>query len=420
MHRLRFIVVVLFCWSAFLLAQEPRTMAVLDFDSFGISKQETQVLAGRLRSHLVESGVFYVIERGQMMAILEEQDFQMTGCTTDECAVEVGQLLGAELMLAGSIGKIGDTYTIDVRVIDIETGRITKTATYDVEGRIDEVLKEGMLAISNIIAGKGVAPAPPAVVEPVKPVMGIFDILSTPRGAMLRVDDEGKGNTPVSRLEVRGDTPHSVSLQLAGYHTLDTTLTVASGERLRFRFQLAQITSWLVLGGPAAARVNIDGKSWGRLPLDRISLPVGEHQLKVTKPEYYPYKTGFNITEQEATNLSFELKRKPKGPAMGLSLVVPGGGQMYHGHKRGFLYMAAAAALGYLSYAAHVETVDNRDTYNSRKEDYDNETDLNLIAQKRAAFEESLDALQQAAQNRNIMVGAFGGVWLVNVIDIAF
>ncbi len=45
-----------------------------------------------------------------MQQILLEQDFQLTGYTSDECVVEIGQLLGAHFMLAGSIGKVGSTW----------------------------------------------------------------------------------------------------------------------------------------------------------------------------------------------------------------------------------------------------------------------------------------------------------------------
>ncbi len=129
-------------------------MAILDFDSYGITDQETLVLTSRLRTTLVQSDVFRTIERGQMLSILEEQDFQLTGCTSDECAVEVGQLLGAQLMLAGSIGKIGVTYTIDIRIIDVETGSISKSSSYDIQGEIDLVLTKGIAEVVRRITGR--------------------------------------------------------------------------------------------------------------------------------------------------------------------------------------------------------------------------------------------------------------------------
>ncbi|MCH7574692.1 MAG: PEGA domain-containing protein [Candidatus Marinimicrobia bacterium] len=398
-----------------------KSLAVLDFDAFGISAQESQVLASRLRTYLVQSGTFRLIERGQMMAILNEQDFQLSGCTSDECAVEVGQLLGAELMLAGTIGKIGQTYTIDVRIIDIETGSISSTASYDVRGTIDQVLTEGMSAVARMIAGGTVAAVqPPAPAPEPQPTTGLVDIVTSPKGAALTLDGAEQGVTPRTRLEVTGDAAHALSLRLQGHHPVDTSFTVAIGKRLRFKVLMRPITNWLTLDGPQAASVKIDGRSVGKLPLERLALPVGEHTFSAAKPEYFRYQGRFSISEAAGTDLSFQLQKKPKAPAFAMSLVLPGGGQSYLGQKRGLLYLAAAAGLGYLGYASHTAVTTHQNDYNTRLADYNQETDLTKMAGKRTLLEESFDAMHAASDQRDMMLGALGAVWAINIIDVAF
>ena len=125
-----------------LLAQAKESVAVMDMEGRGISAIEAATLTDRMRSELVATGVVTVVERGAMQAILAEQDFQLSGCTSDECAVEVGQLLGVTMMIAGTVGKIGSTYTLDLRTIDIETGAISGTMTRDYRGEIDGLITE--------------------------------------------------------------------------------------------------------------------------------------------------------------------------------------------------------------------------------------------------------------------------------------
>ncbi len=129
------------------------TIAILDFEGIGVSAEEARVLTNRLGTHMVQLGRYQVIERGQMEQILQEQDFQMSGCTSNECAVEIGRVLGCEQMLAGSFGKLGTVYTIDMRIIDVLTGRITKTTSYDIEGSINRLLSEGLAEAVRRIAG---------------------------------------------------------------------------------------------------------------------------------------------------------------------------------------------------------------------------------------------------------------------------
>lgn len=122
-------------------SQSKMTVAVLNFEAKGgISPNGAATLTDRLRTELVTLNKFTVLERGQMNTILEEQGFGQTGCTSSECAVEAGRLLGVQRMIAGDIGKIGEVMTIDIRVFDVETGRIVKALQKDHEGTASELL----------------------------------------------------------------------------------------------------------------------------------------------------------------------------------------------------------------------------------------------------------------------------------------
>ena len=133
-------------------AQTSESFAILDFEAEGVSEVEVRVLADRLEAALVSLNTARVIERGKMHQILKEQDFQISGCTSNECAVEVGELLGVTLMVAGSIGKIGSTFSINLRTIEVSTGEIIQSIMRDYRGEIDGLLGE-MLPIANELAG---------------------------------------------------------------------------------------------------------------------------------------------------------------------------------------------------------------------------------------------------------------------------
>ncbi len=404
----------------FLLSQEKPTLAVLEFDGFGISDPEIQTLTNRLRTNLTQLGVYRIIERGLMLQILTEQDFQMTGCTSDECAVEVGQLLGAQLMLAGSIGRVGNTWTVEMRIIDVETGAVMKSASYDTRGEIDLVLTEGMGAAARRIAGV-TAPTEP-VVTAARPAVrpAYLDVTTSPGGAVIFVNDIDKGTAPVSRLELPPGVDHKLSARLDRYHPADTTLTLETGERARLALSLEPMMGYLALAGDGGAMVRLDGRMMGRTPLDRLQLQMGLHRLSLTKPEHYRYSTEVAVEYDHITTVNYALKRKPRGPAVALSLLLPGGGQLYHGHRKGVLYLAAAAAVGYLGYASHVAFADEYDNYQALLDDYNHETYPAVAKQKMAAVQSSLDTAKGHELRRNIMLGGLGAIWTVNLVDIAF
>jgi hypothetical protein len=77
-----------------------------------------------------------------MQSILKEQGFQQTGCTSNECAVQIGQLLGVQFMVVGTIGKLDNTFTVNVRMISIETGEIVAASVKDCTCKSSELLSK--------------------------------------------------------------------------------------------------------------------------------------------------------------------------------------------------------------------------------------------------------------------------------------
>jgi len=100
------------------IAQDSRpSVAVLDFDAKGIPTYEAETLTERLRSEIANTNAVRLTDRKLLEKILQEQGLQQSGCTTDECAAEVGQLLGAQFIISGSIGKLGNSFTIDAKMV---------------------------------------------------------------------------------------------------------------------------------------------------------------------------------------------------------------------------------------------------------------------------------------------------------------
>ena len=141
----KYISLLLFIGLAF--AQDI-TIAVLDFEGQGVSQSETKTLTDRLRDEMFKTDVYIVLERGKMDEVLKEQGFQQPGCSTDECMVEVGKLIGVEKIVSGSINKVGKTYSVSSRIVNVETGDIETTGVYDHMGNIGELLTTGMKMVA--------------------------------------------------------------------------------------------------------------------------------------------------------------------------------------------------------------------------------------------------------------------------------
>ena len=143
-----------------LFGQEKNTIAVIDFEPRGVSQNESLTLSDLFRTEIKKTNSYVLVERNQVQEILKEQGFQQSGCVSNECAVEVGSLLGVQNMISGSIGKVGNTYNVNVYMFSVETGEVLKTVNQSIIGEKEDLLRVMVTTAWGIVGKK---PPPPVL-----------------------------------------------------------------------------------------------------------------------------------------------------------------------------------------------------------------------------------------------------------------
>jgi hypothetical protein len=121
--------------------QEKLQIAVLDFKGgAAFSKEDINTITERFRTEMGQTGTYEVLSRKNMISIVDAIGFRLTGCTSQECAVEIGNLLSVAKIVLGTIGQLGKTYTITISMIDVASGKTEKRIVRDYRGEKDELL----------------------------------------------------------------------------------------------------------------------------------------------------------------------------------------------------------------------------------------------------------------------------------------
>jgi curli biogenesis system outer membrane secretion channel CsgG len=124
-----------------------KRVAVINFeDKAGYGHNVGRGVADMLVTSLVESEKFIVIEREELDEILKEQGLGQSGLVTPQSAAKVGQLLGIQRIITGSVTEFGSKknkvgggiggfnlgvstttarVAVDIRIINVNTGEIT-------------------------------------------------------------------------------------------------------------------------------------------------------------------------------------------------------------------------------------------------------------------------------------------------------
>lgn len=111
-------------------AEEPEEkpgLAALDIKaSHGVPPELAQLMGEILLSELKASGKFgSVLGSSDMQAMLDmEQQKTALGCEEDSCLAQLGGALGVPYLLTASLGKLGESFVITVKIIEVDAAEV--------------------------------------------------------------------------------------------------------------------------------------------------------------------------------------------------------------------------------------------------------------------------------------------------------
>ncbi len=120
--------------------KEISTIAIMEFDNYSVGKYQQELgyiakgLADFFEADFSKISDLRVVERDKIDYILKEIELSQTGKVSQETAIRAGKLLGAQLMVFGSITQLDSKNTrMLVKVVKVETSEIV--AALEKEGK---------------------------------------------------------------------------------------------------------------------------------------------------------------------------------------------------------------------------------------------------------------------------------------------
>ena len=126
-----------------------KIIAIKDFEVImGRNREVGKYVQEDITTALVNSGQFNVVERLKLKSVLDELKLSQLGLTDAAGAKKVGKLLGADVILTGTLAATGDEWNVNLRLINTESGLIT--SAFNRKGRLHELKTESFREIKNI------------------------------------------------------------------------------------------------------------------------------------------------------------------------------------------------------------------------------------------------------------------------------
>lgn len=203
----------------------PRQVALLPLQPLGAPAETARSLDALLRAEVARLDGIKLLTPKQTEPAVLVMSGDIEGCRSVECLARAGTACRADWVLFGTAGSLGESHTLDLKLVDVagqtEARRLTVKLTGD-----HDVLIEGLrTAVAQLVAPEQ--------------FVGALEIELPASGAEVFIDGRSHGKTPLGRIEGLAPGEHALKIVLPGYEDFDRFFTVHFGRTALVRATLS-------------------------------------------------------------------------------------------------------------------------------------------------------------------------------------
>lgn len=147
--------------------EKPVRIAVFDFKNNNPQAQGRgygETISEMFITAFARRGAFEVVERKQLRKLIDELYLDQSGIVDEEGTKKLGKVLGVEIALAGGVSLFAGSIEIDLRLLDIETGKVVipDSIKAAAEGELRALVDREVLRLEQAYLVRFCPPAPPA------------------------------------------------------------------------------------------------------------------------------------------------------------------------------------------------------------------------------------------------------------------
>ena len=132
----------------------------------GVSDEDARLLTSFVAAEAQNNGTRVRSKASVDKALKLEEQRQQCGADDVGCLAEVGNALGLDVALSGSIGKLGGTWIFSLQLMDVRRVTVIKSITRRAKGNIDAIVDQVPGMVREVLGKSDIA----SLEEPGKPM----------------------------------------------------------------------------------------------------------------------------------------------------------------------------------------------------------------------------------------------------------
>jgi hypothetical protein len=201
-------------------------VAILDYETAAPDTKDLGAqMADILTARLSIEDAFQLVERAKLGKVIEEQKLKLVGLADQDRAVEVGKLLGAQLMVLGKTFMMDKQLMIVTKVVGVETSAVKGTIrTVEPSKPLAEAI--GLLAedITALIRkdAAGLLPPDTKLADPIAEIRAALGDRPLPVVAVIIPEEHQMHRAPAPVVDPAVETEIKRALIACGFKVVDT------------------------------------------------------------------------------------------------------------------------------------------------------------------------------------------------------
>jgi hypothetical protein len=159
-----------------------KKIAVWRFDALGIDAEIVQKLETLFRLELDRLDRVPLPSRRDIESKITAAEQNCTG--EEKCLTAVGKRLGVDFVVTGTVGSLGDNYVLNIKAVEVATGKSQKIQSPPLKGTPDELIEGVRVAAYSLLAPEQ--------------LHGSLQVQSDLVGAAVTLDGKAIGKTPLA------------------------------------------------------------------------------------------------------------------------------------------------------------------------------------------------------------------------------
>jgi hypothetical protein len=204
-------------------------VAGLELGALGMSSAMRKNLELLVRNSIATIPGFTVIPPVDIqMAMRDPRNKAIAECGGGpDCAVQLGRLVAADLVVFGTISTIGEAFSLDLRVMDAKRGQERAREKSRISGTRDLLIPEVRLATYKLVAPDR--------------IRGSLLIEIDVEGVEIEIDGQKVGTTPLAKpVEDLTPGPHVVVLKRPGFSEFQKEFVIKPFETAKLKLELGK------------------------------------------------------------------------------------------------------------------------------------------------------------------------------------